>query len=47
MKFKIIDIVGLIAGISGVVLTFIFFDWKLFLVLFLLTFGNNISQRIK
>lgn len=44
-RFKIIHMtLGLVIGIVGTVLAFVWFDWRLALVLFLLLWSNNIGM---
>ena len=37
---------SLLLELSAVYLTFAWYDWKLFLILFLFLFGNNIDQSM-
>jgi hypothetical protein len=36
---------GLLIGLAGTILTFIWYDWKLAVIMFLLAYSNNISMK--
>jgi uncharacterized membrane protein len=42
---KKLRIIGMLIGITGMVLAWILFSWKLTLVLMLVLWGNNIEQK--
>lgn len=44
---KSLKILSIIVSILGITLCFVWFDWKLFVVLFLLFWGNNMDLNIK
>lgn len=48
VKFKMIYLVfGILISILAVILTCVWFEWKLALVIFLSLWGNNISNNTK
>lgn len=44
---KLLQIIGMVLGITGLALSWFWFGWKLPLVLFLILWGNNLQQNIK
>lgn len=42
---KKLQIIGMLIGLTGITLAWIFFSWKLVLVLMLVLWGNNIEQK--
>jgi len=40
---KVNLVIGLILGLTGLIFCFIWYDWRLFIILFLLLWSNNIS----
>lgn len=44
---KILQITGMLIGLTGMVLAWIFFSWKLVLVLMLVLWGNNMESRFR
>lgn len=42
---KKLQIIGMLIGLTGIALAWIFFSWKLVLVLMLVLWGNNIEQK--
>jgi hypothetical protein len=40
-------IIGLISAIAGIVLCLTWFGWKLLLVVLLLTYSNNLNNKLK
>lgn len=42
---KKVHIIGMLTGITGMVLAWIFFSWKLVLILILVLWGNNIERK--
>lgn len=46
LKKIIHSIIGLISAILGTVFCFIWYDWKLFVIISMLAFANNISQNL-
>lgn len=39
-----IRIIGMLIGLIGMALAWLFFSWKLTLILFLVLYGNNLEQ---
>ncbi len=39
-------IIGWIAGLAAFVLCFVWYDWKLALILFLICFSRNVSHKV-
>ncbi len=46
MNKLIINIVGALIGLSAFLLTWVLYDWKLALLIFLMIMGNNL-ERVK
>jgi len=42
---KLINIIGMVIGITAIVLGWIWFGWKLPLVIFLALMGNNMERN--
>lgn len=43
----ILSILGVLIGITSIVLTFIWFGWKLALILFLAEWSSNTTKKVK
>lgn len=43
----IIQLIGLVIGVTGAVLTVLWFGWGALLCIFLIIWSNNIAQRNK
>lgn len=46
-KYKILNIIGSLIGLTAFALSWYWYDWKLALITFLALFGNNLEQARK
>ena len=44
---KKLQIIGMLIGLTGMALAWIFFNWKLTLVLMLALWGNNLETKFR
>jgi hypothetical protein len=48
MKQKtILMLIALVLLMASIVLTFLWFDWRLLIILFIWTWGNNITNKVE